>query len=284
MVRLIIAATFILCAGVLTTTRADAEFEFCPARLSELHEVGVSANTPSALYSFTVDALSTRTVSADLAVRSSAGWFTVPVSTTALIAHETRYQSSMQDFTRTSYVSPVVYARFPRAVTIQDAWVQSAHAIGDGAFGWEARGNVPCDPLGGAKALRDHPTPNLRTTEKNPIDYTALPSSGSQVARATAAKPLADMSCEHPFVGATTLKVVPPQYPYSFKRPPGISLIAVAIGKDGAVQDAWVWGSSGDVAYDSAALTSAVSTTYSAATAYCRPVGQTFLFRAEFSR
>jgi len=270
-------------AIALTQASARAEIEFCPAGLNGLHPLQAAKGEPAALFSYTLTALGPRTVTGQLAVQTDRGWFTAPVPSSLLTRHESHYVSRLQDFTRVDFVSPLLYVQFPEAIKIQNVWIRSARAIGDGEFGWEAQGTVPCNPPGEARSVTFAPIPDLKVSSKTSIDYTVLPAPGSIVPQAVASTPLESTDCPKPFVSATTVHVVSPEYPYAFSRPSGVSIIAVAIEGNGTLRDAWVWGSSGDAGYDAAALASAARTTYSGATAFCRPVAQTFLFRARFT-
>jgi hypothetical protein len=271
-------------AGALLFSRAPAEatIEYCPAEINGLHSL---ATVKPGLFSYNVFAESARTVGGNVLVETPAGWFTFPFSGVQVAPDVEQLKNSYVSFKRTEYRSGELFVQFPPNVThIVMSWVSDAQAKGDGAFGWEARGDVPCSPLGGVRAVAKHPDPDSDVSRVNPdpVNLDTPPASGDRIATAVTATP-PPMDCPQPFVPASVKTVVPPAWP------PGISInrdietiVKVAIGPNGQVDDAWIYQPSGLKQFDDAAVAAAVSSTYIPAVAVCKPVPGTYAFKAHF--
>lgn len=290
-----IGVTFFLCA----LRPASATAEFCPAML-DYQRTGASETLPSReaspsgngaipapLYGFELTALDTRTITnATLAFDTTAGWFTVRVPMVTLAEKDRHYTGPSSTFVRRDYVSPLMYVRFPDAVTIRHAWVYSASASGDGAYGWQAKGVVPCDPP---------PAPSQKQTAKYSSPYrldpkdedpVGMPGTNSVLLPANPVKPLEDDNCGLPFSNATAKDVARPRYPPALRGAVfgrATTAVEVAIGADGTLADAWIWAPSGFRPFDEEALRAAKNTTYSGARSYCRAVPGLYLFRVTFA-
>lgn len=277
---------------------ASAMAEFCPAVL-EYQRAGSgealtndadngATQAPSApLYAFELQALGARTITnATLAFDTTGGWFTVSVPATTLTVKERHYTGPSSTFVRRDYVSQMMYARFPDAVSIRHAWVYVAMASGDGAFGWQAKGAVQCDPPPAPSphqpAKRNfHAVYRLDPKDQ---DLAVMPSATSLVLAANTSKALENTDCAEPFRNATTKSQAQPRYPLAMRGFSGraTTTVEVAINSDGVLEDAWVWGPSGFSPFDDAALSAAQNTTYTGARAYCRPVPGSYFFRVTF--
>jgi TonB family protein len=92
-------------------------------------------------------------------------------------------------------------------------------------------------------------------------------------------------SCATPNAEAATINVVPPDYPDSARdlQLGAVSaLVLVTLDAHGALQNARIAQSSGNLAIDQAALRSARASTYSAKIANCVPVAGSYIFHADF--
>jgi TonB family protein len=279
---------------------AKAMIEFCPATFN-YQAVGQSeeARTPAALYGFELSALGPRTITtATLAFDTDAGWFTVDVPGVTLIRKARHYSEPYISFVRHDYVSPIFYARFPKPVTVVRAWVLSASAQGDSLFSWGQEGTVRCDP--GTQQLRlitakdikpiahgERYRPVLPELDPNDRDtLSASPPPVALVVDARQSKSLENASCIQPFQDGMVVSQATPTYPDAM-RYYNVSgrvtvVVEVAIGADGKLADAWVWGPSGYKAFNDETLRAARSSTYEAARAYCQAVPSEYFFSVTF--
>jgi len=92
-------------------------------------------------------------------------------------------------------------------------------------------------------------------------------------------------ACPVPFSDAKVVHAWEPNYPDSARKEnaTGTVLVLVTIGDSGAVTDASICRSSGNVALDSAARAAALSSTYTPAAFACRSRGGSYLFSAHFA-
>jgi TonB family protein len=271
---------------------ASAMIEFCPARLSYARVGPESAkDQPSSLYGANLSALGPRTVtSATLAFDTSAGWFTFDAPAMTLVEKARHYTNPTVSFIRRDYVSPRFYVRFPTDVTIAHAWVYSASAKDDGAFGWQAQGTVRCDPPAAASPEQAkrfpknvHPFYTLADADKDGLSDE--PTSTSLILAAAPSKALENFACTEPFREATVKTQVVPQYPDIMRGRVGMDAtvsVEVALNGDGSLADAWVWGPSGFQPFDDAALLAAKASTYEGGRAYCAAVPGSYFFRVTF--
>lgn len=274
---------------------ASAMVEFCPATL-RFQRIGPESEKalPGALYGFELSALGPRTItSATLAFDTSGGWFTVDVPGVTLNEKDRHYSSATASLVRRDYVAPILYVRFPTAVSVSRGWVYNATTQRDSIFGWDTAGTVQCDPAPQQVQLISLDRPNSRPAvsltalyKLDPRDDDMLSQrSGAVIIDAKPSKPLENFACTEPFRNAMVKLVAAPQYP-TILREVGAGEVAatiqLAIGADGMLQDAWVAGASGYEAADAASLAAARASTYEAARAYCRPVRSEYYFYVEF--
>lgn len=271
---------------------ASAMAEFCPATL-HYERVGAQSakDEPGDLYGFNLSALGPRTITAaTLAFDTSGGWYTLSVPPVALGEKDRHYSGAGVRFVRRDYVSAKLYVRFPQAVNIDRAWVFTANAQNDGPFGWQAQGNVACDPPGApspAQATRfpKRPAPFYTLAQADTDGLTEVPVSSSVILAAARSKPLENSTCADAFREATVKTQAVPQYPDVMRGQvsmPATVSVEVAIKSDGSLADAWVWGPSGFAAFDDAALRAAKLSTYQGARSYCRAVPGAYFFRVNF--
>ncbi len=288
-----VALGFALACGLfaLAAERAQALTEICPARL-EVRAVSATDQTargPARLFGFALTAMGPRTVSGKLAFDTSAGWFTVDVPPVVLAEKDKHYDAMFGRLTIPGWVSPIMYARFPQAVTIAHSWLYSAIAKGDGDFGWEKSGMFICPPPAGAQradgvktisvvistlpgGTRQFEIPTVDPKEVEPLSTPPL-AAVTQFA-ATATKPLETASCAKPFADALAIILVDPGYPRILQATGASGLIGVglALNGDGTLADSWVWAPSGLAAFDQAAMSAVQHQKYSGAVSYCHPV------------
>ncbi len=282
MKRLGIASALCFLIVAFWHSPASAISEFCPATLN-IRAVGVGASsesTPAQVYGFDLGAVAPRALTATLAFDTSGGWYTLAVPQTELTEKDRHYTSPSATFIRRDYVSPIMYVRFPANVVIQRSWVYGAQAFDDG---WAAKGRVTCDPPGSAKPLAN-PRNDTVLDPKDRDRLDAPPAAGDLVLAAQHTSPLESTACAQPFEPAQAVKAVTPDFPNELRGMWGIaeSTIEVALGGDGSVLDAWVWGPSGSQAADQAALHAAEDSKYQGARAYCRPVSGLYLYKVTF--
>lgn len=266
-------------AGVVL--RADAATEFCPAEV--VGEAAKASDPQSAVWSYHLRALGPRVVEGTLIAYTDGGWFTwkqQPVELT-----RTSYTMIARDFTANYVVatSPRLSVGFPQPVRVRYVWVETATTHGDQAFHWDARGTVTCDPADFADL--NAPSPNLTQRTPDAGDPTPAPAPVTAAATATVA-PFAPPTCDEPFLVATVTKAEAPEYPRSLEKDgpdeEKISVVYVAVNARGQLADAWLFKSSGYPAMDQEALVAAKRSQYAAPVSFCRPVGGTYLFRADF--
>jgi hypothetical protein len=96
----------ILC--VCTAQRASALYEFCPADVRIIS----ANNEATAKIGFQLAALGPRSVSATIALDTTAGWFTGAVPQTALVERDRQYKGPSSEFMMRDWVSPIMYMQF----------------------------------------------------------------------------------------------------------------------------------------------------------------------------
>lgn len=259
-----------------------------------------TSSAPSALYAFELAAFGPRSVSATLAFDTSAGWFTAEVPAVNLIG-KYRHYSGLANFSEHDWVSPMMYVRFPKSVTINHRWVFRASAKNDGDFGWEKLGNAKCPPPAptmerpdGYKVMartisrtssgRSHSItePVLNATDRD--NFEALPSAGDRVLDAGASPPLEVATCATPFQDANIIKISVHAFPENLRGVGlyGMVTLDLALHGDGRLAETWVWGSSGKRDFDLTAIAGAQDSTYTAAIAYCKTVPAIYRYEALF--
>lgn len=282
----------LMCAG-----RAWSYAEYCPASVAGWAVPGATpapaaSHAPSALYSFTLIAQGPRSVKGSVDVHTSAGWFSVPFPSTPLLEHQYKERDAYVAFTRKTWESDELFARFPQPVLIISSFVRDASATGDPYFGWDAKGDVTCGAPAGLEAKGGFPTPSpwaipLGLTTENPrTDYYRLPAPGEAIALATPIAVPGSLDCPVPFTPARVVRAVSPVYP-AFPTPyqrqgQRSVMVEVAVGSANEMDDAWVWISSGFREFDAAALKAARATEYASGTSFCQPANGLYLFRANF--
>jgi hypothetical protein len=274
----------VFCVGAIVaacSAWADAATEFCPASLAQIYSTSPGDAT---VQYYRLQALASRVVEGTIIADTDAGWFTwrqQPVQLTR--ATYVSISPSIKFWFRKA-VSPEMTVVFPEPVSIRRVWVATAQTHGDHFFGWDAQGMVTCEPPDFARAKY----PDVTRTQRAPAAGDETPAPAPPPVNAVAsAPPFSAISCAQPFVSATLTDPVQPNFPailgdQGFSGV-AVSEIAVAVGPDGKLVDAWVWANSGYPQIDAAALVAARKSKYKGATSYCRPVNGTYLFRADFT-
>jgi len=276
-------AVLIVLAGVsvLAPRQALAEAEFCPARVS-VYDFNTEQAT---LHSLELTAESERRVSANIIVQTDKGWYVVQAINSKIERDVAHMQTSSVKFDRVLYHSEPLYFRLPAGETTTRAWVTDAFSNGDAVFGWDAKGDVTClpDPGGDATTIdKGDPPTRVNAPARSMFD---LPSSGDTILEATPIEqPASYTACAKPFSPAVVTHALPPDYPAQSFVDANITVkIAVAIGSNGSLVDAWIYQPSGILDMDLAALKAAQMSRYAGATALCAPAPGVYLFRAVFS-
>jgi TonB family protein len=268
-----------------TVKPAMAISEFCPARFV-MEPVKQVDTTTTSLFGFELVAEGSRSVSAILAFDTGEGWFTASTPTMVLHEKDRHYTSPSATFIKRTWISPIMYLKFPSHVTISYAWVYSAQSTGDD-FGWSKMGLVLCQPESGARStnpLRQEQLVKLDPKDEDPLS--APPEAGAIIISADRSSALKKTDCATPFRDATTTKTYSPDYPDAERGRVGIdvtSTIQVAINPDGSLADAWIFYPSGFPDFDNEALQGARLSKYQNGIAYCEPVPGLFLFKVTFS-
>lgn len=277
--------TFLL----LGTARTQAAAEFCPAQITGIHSTNQMAQ--STTYEYGLQALTDRTVEGTIVADTDHGWYSWKQAPAQLVlTHYTSWSPThgALPLVEMSYAvsqSAELSVTFPVALQVYRAWVATAQTHGEKALRWDQSGLVDCEPT-------DFPpktdAKDLRRVKRTPNagDPTPPPPVPAAVATATVA-PFPVTTCDHPFVTATVTRPFPPSFPESMKSPGfsqrDTSEIEVAVGPDGNLVDAWVFASSGYPQFDESALIAAQRSTYKPAISYCKAVGASYLFRADFT-
>lgn len=276
--------TFVLCSA-----RADAVVEFCPATVIGFHPIlEPGSGNASKTYGYKVGAFGERTTSGTVAIETDKGWFTTPFGKIKLYASTRSIGTGRNEVDLTEFTAPTLFVTFPQSVIVQRMFVASATATGDGQFGWQARGNVPCDPpisleppeyagVWSAADEDEHPP----TTFHSPFTQPSVASAATPVEAPVGS------SCAQPFVAPKMLTVAKADWPDSlgatYKNPESAGVVAVALDGRGHVEDVWPWIPSPYDELNAAQLDAAVRSTYAPGIALCRPVRSLLFFRYDWS-
>lgn len=274
-VALCVCATVAACRAT-----AAAETEFCPAKITEItaKPFGSAANT----YYYRLQGEADRSLAGTIVADTDAGWFTWTQQPAQLTRMTYTSSSPAVTYSFQASESPEMMVDFPKPVIVRRAWVEAAQTHGDRFFGWDSQGMVMCDPP-------DFGPPKYRsneTTRRTPHPGDETPAPAPPPVNATPTTAPFSLTCAQPFVSATVTKAAQPNFPTILHdqgfRDYAISMIAVAVGPQGNLVDAWVFAKTLYPALDEEALKAARKSTYRGAVSYCRPVSGVYLFRADF--
>ena len=274
-----------LCAAMcmLCSSRASALTEFCPARVLAMAPIG-AADATGQLYSYALTALGPRSVSGTVIFKTSEGWFQAQFPMTPLQEYSRTYEGKSATFKRTTYESPLLYVHVAPGVVMQAAFVSEARTSGDTTFGWDAHGDVTC------QAPPDFETASASAKEmpreRETRAYNTPPDADTPIEVPTITSAPGLLDCAQPFRSVAATRPVIPTLPgWQMSQINFVAVdIAVAVGADGAIQDAWIENPSGFDAYDKEALRAARLSKYRGGTSFCEPAPGMFIFHAESRR
>ncbi len=257
--------------GMAAAQTADSVFEVCPVYEGDMGRVAPS------IYGFDVEAPTARIASGTLAIETNRGWYRLPFGPVTL-AKAIRHYTDGTGYASTdeNYRSAIFYVSFGRPLEIMNWWVEKGASD---TSDWKTEGEFTCYP-------RVRPDPSspyyFRMAAAELLPYTMIPPRARPL-RATPVPPIERTDSAEPFADATTDKQVNPTYPFDAAMPPGESVIIVTILPSGNVGSARVFKSSGNVAFDIAAIQAAEASTYKPRIAYCRPTIGDYLFKVTYS-
>jgi hypothetical protein len=243
---------------------ADAMVEQCPARASQPQATAKTAD--ATIFTYTVGALSQRTVDATIIADTDRGWFSWSVTGVPLVSVNRMDHAGSWPVPYQAWSSRDLSVAIPGDVVVKHAWVTNARATGETTFNWDARGAIACDVPG-----FDAP-PSPAPIASPPALVASVPSEAT-IAKPTAA-PFDIPTCDKPFVAAAPL-TGPPLNPAALGGlnnglAAEATVIDVAVDGAGNVLDAWVKGSTHS-AFDKLAMAGALNSKYTGAVSYCRP-------------
>jgi len=262
--------------------------EFCPADVAEWAPAGSGSAAPVAGptvlasdYTFRLRALGSRVVSGTLAIGTGGGWFQVAIPATPLTAHVREYRSDSQRGEMTDFRSTEFHVHFPSAIHVAMVFLAQASAAHDGPFGWEARGEVTCDPDGDPHVDVARP-PASRGYSPLRLTFVDRPDPDETPIALPAPTPLATpngLACKVPFASARVTTLRQPEAVDDSEYAQSIASVAVAIDARGTAIDAWLEIPSPSIAVGKTAIEAALRSRYEPAVAFCRNVSGTYSFR-----
>ena len=257
---------------MFASARAQAAAEFCPTTL-----VGEPAQIDSTSYRFKLGAISPRAVSGVIRVQTTKGWYAISFSDVALKLLTQDYNDQGATFSHEDYLSNDIIAKFPPAASLLYSYVVQAEAKGDTLLNWDRYGMVACSPTPFSPKDKRNAARPMPPLSKDPIVLAANPVPAPILA-----------TCAEPFSDVVTLKPGPFHYPAILgrddpsARPTGVTVVVVAVDRDGSVVDAWVWEPIGTPMLDQAVVNEARKATYKPGKAFCENVPGYFLLRSTF--
>ncbi|HTA39519.1 MAG TPA: hypothetical protein VK760_10595 [Candidatus Acidoferrales bacterium] len=244
---------------------ADAMVEQCPAHASPLEASGKTAD--ATIFTYTVDALSQRTVDATLIADTDHGWFAWSVAGIPLVGVTRMDQAGTWPVPYKAWSSRDLTVAIPGGVVVKHAWVTNGRATGEATFNWDAKGSIACDVPGFEAPPSPAPAP------VPPAAVASVPADAT-LAKPTAA-PFDIPTCDKPFVAAAPLSGPPLNAAALGGLNNGLAaeatVIDVAVDGAGNILNAWVKGSTHS-AFDKLAMAGALQSKYTGAVSYCRPV------------
>lgn len=278
--RIFFSAVIAVAFSVLLHGRALAYVEYCGASAAVV-PVAAATNAPADTYALLLTAGTPRTVSGSVTMKTTDGWYSVPFTDVALAKQEMRYRTPTASFTRTEAQSEYLYLRFPSPVSVENAFVANSIVTNEHEMGWSAAPRV-CP----AYDVAERQSSGLKRNDivwLNPHPSPSPPSPGISVMVPQKIDPPGDRNCTEPAKEASVSKAVSPRWPVGYRiTTPFTSLVEVAVGKDGSLDDAWIYVPSGVQAFDDAAVSAARASTYQPGRAFCQSVPGVYLFRAMF--
>jgi hypothetical protein len=271
--RLAALAVFVV-LGLLGATRADAAAEFCPATLVS-DPVMVDGN----IARFRLGAISPRVVSGFVRLQTAKGWYAATFSNVPLRALEQNYNDQGMTFSHEDYLSEDFMVKMPARDPVLYAYVAQAQAQGDTFLNWDRFGTVDCSPTPFSPKDKRNSTRPVPALSKSPIQLSAAPIPAPF-----------ESTCAEPFSDVLLTKPGPFHYPAILgrddptARPTGVTVVVVAVNRDGSVVDAWVWEPIGTPMLDQAVVDEARKATYAPGKAFCQNVPGYFVLRSVFTQ
>ncbi len=260
--------------GLLGFARAQAAAEFCPATLVT-DPVMVDGNFAR----LRLGAISPRTVSGVVRLQTAKGWYASSFENVAFKALEQNYNDQGMTFSHEDYLSDDIMVKMPARDPVLYAYVAQARATGDTFMNWDRYGDVACSPTPFAPSDKRNAARPMPVLSKTPIALTAK--SIDAPFTATCAEPFADVQVTKP--GAF-------HYPGILgrddptARPTGVTVVVVAVDRDGSVVDAWVWEPIGTPMLDQSVVDEARKAKYAPGKAFCQNVPGYFVLRSVFTQ
>ncbi len=263
-----------LALSLLAGARAQAAAEFCPATL-----VGEPAQIDATSYRFKLGAISSRSVSGTIRIQTQTGWYAASFSDAALKPLEQSYNDQGMTFSHEDFISNDFVVKFPAPTAVFYAYVIQAEAKGDTLLNWDRYGMVACSPTPFSPKDKRNAARPMPPLSKSPIVLAAAP----------VAAPMLP-TCAEPFNDVRPIKPGVFHYPAIYgrddpsARPTGVTVVVVAVDRDGSVVDAWVWETIGTPMLDQAVVDEARKGTYAPGKAFCENVPGYFVLRSVFTQ
>lgn len=230
---------------------------------------GMPQHVSGGVYEFQLAAMSERTVTGMVRLKTPQGWYNAPFSAVKLHEKPKQAVSEANLYMLNGYISDPVYLQLPGDVPVSYGYVSQASTSGETEFGWDSKGTMVCDPVAQMGSV--------------PVTGISPPPAQSAVVAAHAIdSPFSD-ACTRS-LGKVAVKEAPPlRLPSMFQGgdtalQANPTIVAVAVDASGGVVDDWVWQPSGTLALDDAAVNEARHTTYGPAQAFCKNVPGFYLF------
>jgi hypothetical protein len=265
-----------LAAFLASSARGSAYTEYCPVDVS-VRPVGVAAGQPSTLYSAVLSALTPRTVSGTIVLGTADSWYAVPFENQQLQPVDERWQDQFATYVRKEPMSGVFYLRFERPVTITHAYLRTGTVTGEKILGWDTQEHG-CEP--DDHPLLDESSKNPRLLQ-GPVGAESPPVVSSTVLIPHTIVPPGLTDCAVPFADAKLAHFSIPHLEDAFSAyniSQAQAFVQVAVSKTGSIDDAWLWKTTGNDAFDRAALLSAKRSTYAPRRAFCKDEPGMYLF------
>jgi hypothetical protein len=260
--------------ALLAGGRALAAAEFCPATL-----VGTPGAVDANSVRFRLGAISPRNVSGVVRFQTAKGWYAATFDDVPFRQVQQSYSDQGMTFSHEDYLSEDIIVKMPFAGPVLYAYVSQASAKGDTFLNWDRFGLVACSPTPFSPKDKRNAARPMPPLSKTPILLSALP----------IVTPV-QATCAEPFDDVHTIKPGPFHYPAILgrddptARPTGVTVVVVAVDRDGSVVDAWVWEPIGTPMLDQAVVNEALKAKYSPGKAFCENVPGYFVLRSVFTQ
>ncbi len=265
-----VLALLVVCCGI----QARAAAEFCPATLVS-DPVMVDGNFAR----LRLGAISPRTVSGVVRLQTQKGWYAASFDNVAFKALQQDYNDQGMTFSHEDFLSDDIMVKLPTSDPVLYAYVAQARATGDTLMNWDRYGDVACSPTPFSPKDKRNSARPMPALSKTPIALTAK----------SIGAPFSE-TCAEPFADVTVTKPGAFHYPGILgrddptARPTGVTVVVVAVDRDGSVVDAWVWEPIGTPMLDQAVVDEARKAKYAPGKAFCQNVPGYFVLRSVFTQ